>query len=59
MKTPCVKRRYGHSKGFYLTDNDKEMLTYLSRVYGQNPSAVMRKLITEAYAILRYVEQKK
>lgn len=51
------KKKYPH-KSFYLTPDDQEMLTYLTRVYGLNASAVMRKLMNEAYAILRYVEQR-
>lgn len=53
------KPKIYHHKSFYLTPIDQEMLEYLSKVYGFNQSAVMRKLITEAYSILRYVEQKK
>lgn len=45
-------------KSFYLTPSDKEMLDYLVKVYGLNASAVMRRLITEAYTIVKYVEQK-
>jgi hypothetical protein len=46
-------------KSFFVTKSDKEMLQYLSKVYGLNESAVIRRLITEAFSILRYVEQKK
>lgn len=49
-------RKYTH-KSFYLTPHDQEMLKYLSQVYGQNPSGVMRKLIAEAYSIIKYVNQ--
>lgn len=52
------KKPYPH-KSFYMTPDDQNMLKYLSQVYGLNPSAVMRKLMNEAYAILRYVEQRK
>ncbi len=51
-------KKYRH-KSFYLTPSDQEMLLYLSCVYGLNPSAVIRRLITEAHSIMRYVEQKK
>jgi len=52
------KKQYPH-KSFYLTPSDQEMLEYLAKVYGLNPSAVIRKLITENHAILRYVKQEK
>ena len=51
-------REYLH-KSFYLKPQDQEMLIYLAGVYKMNPSAVIRHLITEQYAILKYVEQKK
>ncbi len=47
-----------YTTSFYLTPSDKKQMKYLTKVYGLNTSAVVRKLITEAYAILRYVEQK-
>lgn len=46
-------------KSFYLTPNDVEMLKYLGEVYGCNHSMLIRKLITEAYSIIKFVKQGK
>lgn len=42
----------------YLPTTDKLMLDYLCKVHDATPSATMRRLITEAYSIIKYVEQK-
>jgi hypothetical protein len=52
------KQQYPH-KSFYMTPEDKKMLDCLSKAYGMNPSAVIRKLVTEAYAIYKHEEKKK
>jgi hypothetical protein len=49
------KKQYDH-KSFYMTPDDREMLDYLSKKFGINESAVIRKLMTEATAILKYQE---
>lgn len=46
-------------KSFYLTPSDKEMLEYLSRIFGLNESATIRRLLTESFSIIKYAEQKK
>ncbi len=56
MKTR-KRKQYPH-KSFYMMPADQEMLAYLVKVYGMNGCSVMRKLVQEAYAILKYVEQK-
>lgn len=38
-------------KSIYCSDSDLEMLDYLVEKYGCNPSALIRRLITEAYAV--------
>jgi len=42
----------------YLPTQDRLMLDYLCQVHDATPSATMRRLITEAYSIIKYVEQK-
>jgi hypothetical protein len=42
----------------YLPTTDKLMLDYLCQVHDATPSATIRRLITEAYSIIKYVEQK-
>ncbi len=39
-------------KSFRIPDKSQEELKELTRVYGENPSAVIRRLITEAYTFL-------
>lgn len=51
------KKPWPH-QSFYMTPSDKEMLDFLSNYYGINRSALIRRLLTEAYSILKYVEQK-
>lgn len=46
-------------KSFYLTEKTQKELEFLHDVYGENQSAVIRRLITEAYSILRYAKQYK
>ena len=58
MSKNSKPKLYPH-KSFYLTPSDQEMLEYLSKVYGLNSSAVIRRLVTEAYSIIKYAEQKK
>lgn len=42
----------------YLPTQDKVMLDFLCEAHEATPSAMMRRLITEAYTIIKYVEQK-
>lgn len=42
----------------YLPTQDKLMLDYLCNVHDATPSATIRRLITEAYTIIKYIEQK-
>ncbi len=42
----------------HLTLQDQIMLDYICKIYESNRGATMRRLITEAYSIIKYVEQK-
>lgn len=55
----AVARKETKHTSFYLTPIVEDQLRYLARVFGENPSAVMRRLITETHTILKYVEQRK
>lgn len=54
MKSRNKKITY---KCFYMTHSDKEMIDYLSKKFGINPSAVIRRLLTETFSILKYKER--
>ena len=41
-----------------LGTQDRLMLDYLCQLHDHNRSAMIRRLITEAYSIIKYVEQK-
>lgn len=43
---------------FHLNEVDGEQLEFLAKAYGCNRSAVIRRLIAEAYALLKYVKHK-
>lgn len=59
IERPKTHKKIFPHKSFYLTPSDRDQLEYLTKVYGLNESAVIRRLITEAYAIIRYVKQGK
>lgn len=42
----------------HLTVQDQIMLDYLCKLHNANRGAMIRRLITEAYSIIKYVEQK-
>lgn len=52
------KESNGFKTSIYLPTQDRLMLDYLCKVHDATPSSTMRRLITEAYSIIRYVEQK-
>ena len=44
-----TKKHYQH-KSFYMTDEDQEILKFLSKAMEMNPSAVIRVLLLDRYA---------
>jgi hypothetical protein len=42
---------------FYMNQSDSEALEYLMTFYNLKKSALIRKLLTEAAAVLRYKEE--
>ena len=53
-----MKPRRVRHKSFYLTPVTEQELNYLVEVFGECQSAVMRRLINEAYTILYYIEKR-
>lgn len=49
--------RYGY-RSFYMNENDLKMMRFLSEFYGINPSAVIRKLLSEAYTVCKLMNPK-
>lgn len=46
-------------KSFYVPFQTDVELAYIVKKHGENPSMVIRRLITEAYTILKYLESDK
>lgn len=44
-------------KSFLVKPIDQEQLDYICKVYGENPSAVIRRLIERAYTELKLKEE--
>lgn len=57
MNEPIKKKRY--YKSFALKDIDWEQLDYLCKTFGLNASAVIRKLLTEAFLTRKNEEKQK
>ncbi len=49
--------KYGY-RSYYMNAEDIAMLKFLTQFYGINPSALVRKLITEAYTICKLLPPK-
>lgn len=58
MTSPKRVRDNPFKTSIYLTVQDQYMLDYLCKLHISNRGAMMRRLITEAYSIIKYVEQK-
>jgi hypothetical protein len=57
-KSDCsIKRR--QFKSFFIPEQTDKELAYLVEKNGECASAVIRRLITEAYTFLKYLEGKK
>lgn len=53
MRTKKQRQEKERYTSFYLTHKTKEELGHLSKSFGENQSAVIRRLITEKYTIIK------
>lgn len=48
------EKRQWHHSSFYLTPSDQEMIKFLTWHWGLNKSALIRRLLCEAYGIEQF-----